>query len=128
MEPELVFSHQVGSIGGNRGNAAFAGKGIAPGHLKAGGHFYVKIISAIPLEDLKEFKIIGKNNEPFALFPDSPDQIKAFIAVSGGDDPGKIGISLGGFDQEDRPSFFAYEFAAHDRSNAHFLDGLEKKD
>jgi hypothetical protein len=128
MEPELVFFDQINPVGGNRRYAAFPGKGIAAGHLKAGGHFYIEIISAIPLEYLEEFRIIGKNNEPVALFSDFPDQVEAVITMAGGNNSAKIGISLRGFNQQDRTPFPKYEFAPHDRRNAPFLCCLEKKD
>ena len=87
----------------NGGNAAFAGKGIAAGHLIAGRHLYKKVFCAVLFEGLEQFEIIGKNDEPFALFSECPDQVKVLVAVAGRDDPGEVGISLRVFDQQDRP-------------------------
>jgi hypothetical protein len=54
-------------------------------------------------------------------------EIKGPVTVAVRDDPGKVGIPMGVFDQEKGAPFIRDEFTAHDGFDARLPGGLDKK-
>ncbi len=91
---------EVDPVGGQGRDAAVTGKGVAPGHVIARGHLHEEVLQGIPFEGLEDPEIIGKNNEPLAPLPESPDQVEVLTTVAVREDPAEIGISLAIPDQQ----------------------------
>jgi hypothetical protein len=100
---------------------------MALGHAIAGRHFDKEIFYAVSLEGFEELEIVGQDHETAPVFFEGSKEIKGLVTVAVRDDPGKVGIPMGIFDQEKRTSFIRNEFTAHDGLNTRLPGGLDKK-
>ena len=128
MKPELILPDQIDPVGGQGRNFALEGEGMAPVHIVTGGHLHEEILFAVSFKGLEHSEIVRKNDEPLTPLLQGLDQVEILVAVSVGDDPTEIGISLGGPDQHDRPVTIGRKLTPHNGLDAYLLGCLEKKD
>ncbi len=66
MKPKLILPDEIDPVGGQGGNAALTGKGVAFVHVVARGHFHKEILLAVPFKGLEQPEIVRKDDESLA--------------------------------------------------------------